>query len=118
AGGGRRARGGPAVSPDPAPAGGSTDRFRALFEPRGVLVAGASTHPGKFGFVSLHNILAGGYRGRVFATNRDGAEVLGVRCVADIDELPEGEIDLVFVCTPAAANPEVLRACAKKGVTA
>ena len=40
--------------------------------PRGVLVAGASTHPGKFGFVSLHNILACGYEGKVFATNRDG----------------------------------------------
>jgi acyl-CoA synthetase (NDP forming) len=94
------------------------DRFRALFEPRGVLVAGASTHPGKFGFVSLHNILACGYEGKVFATNRDGAEVLGVRSVADVAELPDGEIDLVFVCTPAAANPDLLRACAKKGVTA
>ena len=41
------------------------EQFRALFEPRGVLVAGASTHPGKFGFVSLHNILAGGYAGAV-----------------------------------------------------
>jgi acyl-CoA synthetase (NDP forming) len=95
-----------------------TERFRALFEPRGVLVAGASTHPGKFGFVSLHNILACGYRGKVFATNRDGAEVLGVRTVADVAELPDGEIDLVFVCTPAAANPDLLRACAKKGITA
>jgi acyl-CoA synthetase (NDP forming) len=94
------------------------ERFRALFEPRGVLVAGASTHPGKFGFVSLHNILACGYRGKVFATNRDGAEVLGVQSVADVDDLPDGEIDLVFVCTPAAANPDLLRACAKKGVTA
>ena len=94
------------------------ERFRALFEPRGVLVAGASTHPGKFGFVSLHNILACGYEGKVFATNRDGAEVLGIQTVADIDELPDGEIDLVFVCTPAAANPDVLRACAKKGITA
>jgi len=94
------------------------ERFRALFEPRGVLVAGASTHPGKFGFVSLHNILACGYRGKVFATNRDGAEVLGVRTVADVEELPEGEIDLVFVCTPAPANPDLLRACAKKGITA
>src|SRR5262245_53185453 len=94
------------------------ERFRALFEPRGVLVAGASTHPGKFGFVSLHNILACGYEGKVFATNRDGAEVLGVQSVADVDDLPDGEIDLVFVCTPAAANPELLRACAKKGITA
>jgi acyl-CoA synthetase (NDP forming) len=95
-----------------------TERFRALFEPRGVLVAGASTHPGKFGFVSLHNILACGYRGKVFATNRDGAEVLGVRTVAEVADLPDGEIDMVFVCTPAAANPDLLRACAKKGITA
>jgi acyl-CoA synthetase (NDP forming) len=94
------------------------ERFRALFEPRGVLVAGASTHPGKFGFVSLHNILACGYEGAVFATNRDGANVLGVQSVADVAALPDGEIDLVFVCTPAAANPDLLRACAKKGVTA
>src|SRR6201999_4274846 len=26
--------------------------------------------------------------------------------------------DLVFVCTPAAANPDLLRSCAAKGVTA
>ncbi len=96
----------------------STDRFRALFEPRGVLVAGASTHPGKFGFVSLHNILACGYGGKVFATNREGVEVLGIQTVADVDDLPGGEIDLVFVCTPAATNADLLRACAKKGVTA
>lgn len=104
--------------PAPAPPRLDPARFRALFEPRGVLVAGASTHPGKFGFVSLHNILACGFRGEVFATNRDGAEVLGVRSVADVDALPDGRIDLVFVCTPAAANPDLLRACAKKGVTA
>lgn len=93
-------------------------KFRSLFDPRGVVVAGASTHPGKFGFVALHNILASGYEGKVYATNRDGAEILGIRCATDIADLPDGEIDLVFVCTPAAANPDLLRACAKKGITA
>ena len=29
-----------------------------LFEPHGIIVAGASAHPGKFGFVTLHNILS------------------------------------------------------------
>ncbi|MFM8645223.1 MAG: hypothetical protein ACKODN_08410, partial [Actinomycetota bacterium] len=43
--------------------------FSALFDPRGVVVLGASSHPGKFGFVSLHNLLASGYRGKVAATN-------------------------------------------------
>jgi len=94
------------------------EQFRALFDPKGVLVTGASTHPGKFGFVSLHNILASGYAGRVYGTNLQGEEVLGIRTVADIAELPEGEIDLVFVCTPASANPSMLRACAAKGVKA
>ncbi|MEP7046602.1 MAG: acetate--CoA ligase family protein [Ilumatobacteraceae bacterium] len=93
-------------------------QFRALFEPKGVLVAGASTHPGKFGFVSLHNILAGGYDGAVFGTNLDAEEVLGIQTVADIGALPDDAIDLVFVCTPAAANEGVLRACAAKGVKA
>ena len=93
-------------------------QFRAFFEPKGVLVTGASTHPGKFGFVSLHNILASGYAGSVHGTNLSGEEVLGVRTVADVDSLPDGEIDLVFVCTPAAANPDLLRACARKGIRA
>jgi acetyltransferase len=94
------------------------EQFMALFEPKGVLVTGASTHPGKFGFVSLHNILASGYAGGVFGTNLQGEQVLGIQTVSDIDALPEGEIDLVFVCTPASANPDLLRACARKGIKA
>ncbi len=94
------------------------DQFRALFDPKGVLVTGASTHPGKFGFVSLHNLLASGYEGGVYGTNLKGEEVLGVQTVADIADLPDGSIDLVFVCTPAAANPDLLRACAAKGIRA
>ena len=96
----------------------SDAQFRALFEPKGVLVTGASTHPGKFGFVSLHNILAGGFAGGIYGTNLQGENVLGIQTVADIEQLPDGAIDLVFVCTPASANPALLRACAAKGVKA
>ncbi len=102
-----------AVRPRP-----TDDQFRALFDPKGVLVTGASSHPGKFGFVSLHNLLASGYAGGVYGTNLKGEEVLGVKTVADIAELPDGAIDLVFVCTPAATNPDMLRACAAKGIRA
>jgi acyl-CoA synthetase (NDP forming) len=96
----------------------TNEQFRALFEPRGVIVAGASTHPGKFGFVALHNILAAGYRGRVAATNLEGTSVLGVETARTIDDVPDGPWDLVFVCTPASANLDLLKACAKKGVGA
>ncbi len=92
--------------------------FSPLFDPKGVIVAGASSHPGKFGFVALHNILACGYRGAVFATNLEGSPVLGVDTVADVADLPDGAADLVFVCTPATANVDLLKACAAKGVRA
>ena len=96
----------------------SSEQWRALFEPRGVVVAGASSHPGKFGFVALHNILRHEYPGAVFATNLEGGEILGRRVLTSIDDLPEGAADLVFVCTPAAANLDLLKACAAKGVKA
>ena len=94
----------------------SSEQFRALFEPRGVVVVGASTHPGKFGFVALHNLLASGYEGKVFGTNLDAETVLGVSCVRSVDELPAGEIDLAFICTPASTNASILRSCAAKGI--
>ena len=92
--------------------------FEALFAPRGVVVAGASTHPGKFGFVALHNILAAGFPGPVAATNLEAVPVLGIDTVRDIAELPAGPWDLVFVCTPAATNADLLRAAAKQGIRA
>ena len=92
--------------------------FDALFDPKGVVVTGASTHPGKFGFVALHNILASGYTGRVAATNLGREEVLGVETVASVSELDPGQFDLAVVCTPASANLELLRECAAIGVRA
>ena len=109
--------------PAPPPRARATDdealaRLRPLFHPRGVLVAGVSAHPGKFGFVAYHNLLRFGFAGEVWALNRDGSEVLGHKTIRDVAELPEGAADLVFVCTPQAANAELLRACAKRGVRA
>jgi len=96
----------------------SDARFHALFDPKGVIVAGVSNHPAKFGFVTLHNILASGYEGRVFAANREGGTVLGIEALTSISDVPAGAADLVFVCTPASANVELLKECASVGVKA
>jgi acetyltransferase len=93
-------------------------RFRPLFHPRGVVVAGASSHPGKFGFVALHHLLACGFQGAVFPINRDGGEILGCASYTDVGQIPDGAADLVFVCTPSQVNVELLRACAARGVRA
>lgn len=89
-----------------------------LFEPRGVVVAGASTHPGKFGFVALHNLLAADFDGPVFATNPDRPEILGVQTSASVAEVPSGQADLVMVCAPSHAIEQVLRESAQQGIRA
>ena len=94
------------------------ERFQPLFHPRGIIVAGVASHPGKFGFVTLHNLLRCGYPGRIFGVKPDAAEVLGQQTLSSVEEVPEGGADLVFVCTPNKVNIELLRACAKKGVKA
>ncbi|MEN8160622.1 MAG: acetate--CoA ligase family protein [Myxococcota bacterium] len=113
----KRAVGARAASRRRAESQGDYD-LEPLFQPRGVLVAGVSAHPGKFGFVAYHNLLRFGFQGEVWALNRDGSEVLGRKTIRDVAELPEGAADLVFVCTPQKANEELLRACAARGIRA
>jgi len=93
-------------------------QYDSLFSPRAIVVVGASSHPGKFGFVSLHNILSNKFAGKVYATNLAGEVILGIQTVASIDDLPLHEIDLAFFCTPASANPVLLRQCAARGIRA
>ena len=97
---------------------GALERLRPLFRPRGIIVTGVSSHPGKFGTVAYHNLRRFGFEGELFPINREGAEVLGQPTLRDVHEVPEGRADLVFLCTPARVNPELLRACAKVGVKA
>ncbi len=94
------------------------EKFGRLFNPRGVVVAGVSSHPGKFGFVAYHNLLRFGYQGQLFPVNREGVDVLGQPTLRDVAQVPEDAADLVFVCTPAQTNGELLKACRARGVRA
>ena len=95
-----------------------SEHYRAMFLPRAVVVVGASSHPGKFGFVSLHNILSNKFAGKVYATNLSAEVILGIQTVSSIDDLPMDEIDLAFFCTPASTNLGLLRQCAARGIRA
>ena len=105
--------------PEPLSDAAVLERFRPLFHPRGVIVAGVSSHPGKFGFVTFHNLLRCDFRGDLFGLNPDAAEVLGHQTYASVNDLPDDAMtDLVFMCTPNRANIDLLRASAKRGVRA
>ena len=56
------------------------------------------------------------FAGGVYATNLQRENILGVQTVADLSELPVGEIDLAFFCTPASSNEALLKQCAELGI--
>ncbi len=89
-----------------------------LFDPKGIIITGVSNHPGKFGFVTLHNLLVSGYEGQIFPISREPGEVLEQQVLASIDDVPDGAADMVFICTPTSINEDLLRQAAAKGVTA
>jgi len=92
------------------------EHWRALFEPSGIVVAGATSHPGKFGFAVYHNLKAMGFDGELHGTNLSAEPVLGDQTYTTIDELPgDASVDLVFSCVPQPAVEAVLRQASDRG---
>ncbi len=93
---------------------GNLEKF---FEPKSVVVIGASSVPRKPGNDVIRNILANGYSGNLYLVNPKGEEIMGMKVHPSIRDLPEG-IDLAIIILPASANPQAVRECAARGIQA
>ncbi|HTS96158.1 MAG TPA: GNAT family N-acetyltransferase [Streptosporangiaceae bacterium] len=93
------------------------ESLRHLLDPASVAVIGASRRPGSVGRAVLHNIITGGYTGRVYPVNPHARHIEGVRCVPSVDQLPE-PVDLAVVAVPPAAIAGVAEECGRHGVRA
>ena len=91
--------------------------------PRGRVVAGASSHPGKFGFVALHNILARATRARSSRRTARAARSSASPMAASVDDLPAGagrprvRVHAGRREPRAAARVRARRACAAAFIT-
>jgi acetate---CoA ligase (ADP-forming) len=79
----------------------------ALFDPRSVAVVGASSVPGKWGYLLAEGALRGEERRSVYLVNRRGGEILGRPAHASLDELPEAP-ELVVISVPASGLEEAV----------
>jgi succinyl-CoA synthetase alpha subunit/GNAT superfamily N-acetyltransferase len=89
----------------------------AVLRPASVVVVGAGRAPGSVGHAVLRKLLDGGYAGALSAVNPYAEEIAGVRCWPSVTEVP-GEVDLAVVCVPAAAVPDAVEQCGRRGVRA
>jgi acetyltransferase len=92
-------------------------RLEHLFQPKSVVLVGASDKPRRIGRIIAENLIAGGFEGQLFFVNRNHRSVLDRPCLRDISSLPIIP-ELAIVATPARVVPVVVRELAEHGVKA
>lgn len=84
-------------------------------QPTSLAVVGASKTPGKIGYALVDNIIASGYKGKIFPINPKEKEILGLTCYSSLTEIPE-EVETAVFAVPAQKVLDVARECGQKGV--
>lgn len=89
-----------------------------LFDPRSVVIVGASNDRTKIGGRLLAHLLRYGYAGRLHVVNRTDGTVQGIEAVQAIEDLESGDVDLALIAVPAVHVPASIRSLAAIGVRA
>lgn len=88
-----------------------------FFEPRGIVVFGASTNPAKLGYGIALNLVNIGYPGAIHFLNPKGGRLFDRPIYTDLSEVPD-PVDLAVILVPSKAVPAVLEACGLRGIRA
>lgn len=86
-----------------------------LFEPKSVAVIGASERENSVGNVIFRNILASGYKGRLYAVNPKYETVLDQPCVKSIEEIG-ARVEMAVIATRPQSVPMLMEQCGRSGV--
>ncbi|WP_157083170.1 acetate--CoA ligase family protein [Novosphingobium lentum] len=100
------------MSQDPQLPAGAIDR---LLRPRSVAVVGASDKPGALGTTLLGNLDRNGFAGPIYPVNPKRDEIMGRKCLASVDALPEG-VDVAVLAIPRAGVLDAVLALAGRKV--
>jgi len=88
--------------------------LKSFFNPKSVAIVGASRNKGKVGYEILTNMIAAGYKGKIFPVNPQTESIEGLKCYPDLESIGETP-DLVIIIVPAKIVPSVMQQCVKAG---
>ena len=85
-----------------------------FFNPAGIALLGATANEKKGGFSILKNLMTG-FSGHIYPVNPRYTEINGLLCYANINQVPD-PVDMAIIFVPAPVVPEVVQACADRGI--
>lgn len=94
-------------------AGIDAQMIARLLRPKSVAVVGASDKPGALGASVLSNLDSNGFAGEVYPINPNRETIGARKCLASIDQLPEG-VDVAVLAVPQSAVLEAVQGLAAR----
>ncbi|MFZ5912374.1 MAG: acetate--CoA ligase family protein [Chloroflexota bacterium] len=88
-----------------------------FFQPKGVVIVGASTSPEKLGYGAARNLVYSGYSGAIHFVSQKTGTLFNHPLYTDLQQVPD-PVDLAVLIVPAPAIPEALEACGQRGIRA
>jgi len=88
-----------------------------FFQPKGVVIIGASTSPEKLGYGVARNLIASGYQGAIHFVSQKSGILFDRPIHTNLNEIPD-PVDLAILIVPTQATPQSIEDCAKRGIKA
>ncbi|MCZ7671572.1 MAG: CoA-binding protein [Chloroflexi bacterium] len=88
-----------------------------FFDPKGIVLVGASTRPTSLGFGVARNLVQGGYPGAIHFVNPKGGVLWERPLHPTLAAVPD-PVDLAVLLIPAPFAPQALAECGQRGIRA
>jgi len=92
-----------------------TTDLRPFFNPKSIVLIGASERPGSIGGMLAKHLLEGQFEGELYFTNPKRDAVFGHKCYQNLEVLPK-DPELAVLAIPAKFIPAELKNCAKRNI--
>ena len=93
------------------------DIINLFFDPKSVVLFGATDRPGSVGLTTLNNLLSSQDKRKVYIVHPKHEQVMDVKCYPSLSALPEIP-DLAIIATGAEIVPDIVEDCGKTGIKA
>ncbi|MEB2334617.1 MAG: acetate--CoA ligase family protein [Anaerolineaceae bacterium] len=88
-----------------------------FFDPKGVVIIGASASPEKLGYGVTRNLIQSGYAGAIHLVAQKSGEIFKKTIHTNLQDVPD-PVELAILIVPTSATPQAIEDCGKRGVRA
>ena len=93
------------------------DTINLFFDPKNVVLFGASDKPGSVGETTLKNLLLSKDTRNVYIVHPKHEQMMDIKCYPTLSALPEVP-ELAVIATAAESVPDIVEECGKRGIKA